>query len=231
MALDNSTVAIAGTNASALEYNSLRGDTQTGWMKPARKVGGVYQDDSWAYSGVSGDTGTVTVSSDGRERYEVGMKVRFKQGGAFKYFEITAVNETTIDFTAGAEYTLVNAAITDLYISHDETPLDWPLKDEIVISGWDFVGGDDSIGVSDSVSFGVTFADRPVVVCTPIGYKTSDPTHIADLSIGMEADDIWVVGPVISTTGFSARLRKETGATFVSGRRYLYSWFARGKLA
>ena len=126
--MDHSTVATAGVNAVALEYNGLRVDKQLGWMKPAIKVGGIYQNDSWAYQGVSGTVGTVTVTSDGRERYEVGQKVRFKQGGAYKYFFVVAITATTIDITAGTDYTLTNAAITDLYISGVDRPLDWPLR-------------------------------------------------------------------------------------------------------
>lgn len=124
--MDHSTVATAGVNASAIEYNSRRVDSQLGWMAPTIKIGSVYQDDSWAYSSVSGTIGTVTVTSDGRTRYCVGQKVRLKQGGAYKYFTIIAVNDTTLDITAGSDYTLTNAAITDLYVAIVVHPLDWP---------------------------------------------------------------------------------------------------------
>jgi len=135
--MDNSTVATPGANASALEYNALRVDAQTGWIKPCLLTGGIYVDDSWTYSSVSGQIGTVSVTSDGRERYEVGMKVRFKQGGSYKYFVITAVNETSISISGGSSYTLTNSSITDLYVSNWRIPLDWPFDDDIYFSDVD----------------------------------------------------------------------------------------------
>ena len=126
--MDHSGAITVGADGLALQYNGLRVDTQLGWMAPCIEAAGVYSEDSWVYASVSGAVGTVTVDSDGRERYPVGAKVRFKQGGSYKYFTIIAVNDTTIDITAGSDYTLTNSAITDLYVAIIEHPLDWPWK-------------------------------------------------------------------------------------------------------
>lgn len=131
--MDQSTVATAGANASAVEYNALRVDSQLGWRVPTILVGSVYQDDSWAYASVSGQIGTVTVTTDATTRYEVGQKVRFKQGAGYKYFIITSVSATSISITGGSEYTLTNAAITDLYISNWISPLDWPMTMQSIL--------------------------------------------------------------------------------------------------
>lgn len=133
----NSTKATAGTNATALEYNALREDMFTGWVAPHYLTGSVATIESWTYSTVTGQVATVTVTSDARTRFEVGMKVRLKQGGAYKYFKMTAVNDTTVEITGGSLYSLTNAAITDLYVSQAVYPVDWPFDQEILFTDVD----------------------------------------------------------------------------------------------
>jgi hypothetical protein len=61
----------------------------------------------------------------------VGMKVRLKQGGAYKYFIVTAIafsTNTDVTLYGGTDYTLTNATITDLYISSSKAPLNFPIN-------------------------------------------------------------------------------------------------------
>lgn len=109
----------AGQNATADHYNALRADIAMGWVDP---------EISASYSALSGQVGTITVDSDATDLFEIGDKIRFKQGGGYKYFYVTDVpSSTTLDITAGSEYTLADAAITDFWISKAVSPVDWPL--------------------------------------------------------------------------------------------------------
>lgn len=64
-------------------------------------------------------------------RYIAGTKLRFKQGGAYKYFYVLtssyAASDTTITVTGGSDYSVANAAITDFYYSYAATPQGHPI--------------------------------------------------------------------------------------------------------
>jgi len=121
----SATNVTAGTNATEDHYNALRADMGTGWVNPEITA---------TYASVSGQIGTITVPTDATTLFEVGDKVRFKQGGGYLYFYITAVASTSLSITGGSEYTLTDAAITDFYVSKWVSPVDWPLAAQPLIT-------------------------------------------------------------------------------------------------
>ena len=78
--------------------------------------------DTWTYA----STTTITIPSDGTITYQKGMKIRFKQGGAYKYLPIKTVAATLLTTFTTSDYSVANAAITDIAYSFYETPLGWP---------------------------------------------------------------------------------------------------------
>ena len=115
----------AGTHATVDQYNGLRADLGTGWVDPEITP---------TYSSVTGQVGVITVPTDATTLFEIGDKLRFKQGAGYKYFVVTAVTSTTLSITGGSEYTLTNDAITDFYLSKWVDPVDWPLADTILLT-------------------------------------------------------------------------------------------------
>jgi len=97
-------------------------DSNGGWYQPFYAVDGNYSDDTWVYA----SSITVTVPTSALTRYEKGMKVRLKQGGGYKYYYITIVTATVITLNGGSDYTVANAAITDLEVSSAESPFGFP---------------------------------------------------------------------------------------------------------
>lgn len=96
-----------------------------GWL-PATlytSAGDSFSTDTWDYL----SSGSVTIPTGGEYRYAKGQKVRFKQGGSYKYFSIIAVTDTTLAFALSSDYSVANAAITDIYVSSGN-PLDFPQK-------------------------------------------------------------------------------------------------------
>jgi hypothetical protein len=118
----------AGINATIDHYNGLRADMGVGWLDPQITP---------TYNAVSGQVGTINVPTNATTLFEVGDKIRFKQGGAYLYFYVTAVTATTLSITGGSEYTLTNAGITDFYMSKWVSPVDWPLARNILITDAD----------------------------------------------------------------------------------------------
>lgn len=82
-----------------------------GWQDPG---------ETWTYASAT----TFTISGDVTSIYEIGDKIRYKQGGAYKYGVITNKSysspNTTITISGEA---ITNATITDNYYSKANSPL------------------------------------------------------------------------------------------------------------
>ena len=87
--------------------------------------------ETWTYaSGSGGGTATFTVSGDKTEKYTVGTRIKLTQT-TVKYFVVAADSvyssgNTTVTITAGSDYTLANAAITNNYHSYVVNPQGYP---------------------------------------------------------------------------------------------------------
>lgn len=78
--------------------------------------------DTWSYASAS----TITIPSDGTQTYAKGMRIRFKQGGGFKYFVAVTVTSTLLTIAVNNDYTVANSAITDISISFAVVPVGYP---------------------------------------------------------------------------------------------------------
>jgi hypothetical protein len=78
--------------------------------------------DSWSYASST----TITIPSDGTTVYQVGDRIRLKQGGAYKYFVVTAVTATLLTVYAGSDNTVANSAITNMAYSRAIKPYGFP---------------------------------------------------------------------------------------------------------
>lgn len=75
----------------------------------------------WAYASAT----TITVPSGATTKYQKGDKIKLTQT-TVKYFYIVAVANTVLTITGGSDYTLVNAAIGDVYYSKASNPEGFP---------------------------------------------------------------------------------------------------------
>jgi hypothetical protein len=78
--------------------------------------------DTWTYASAS----TITVPAGAESLYQKGDKLRLKQGGGYKYYYIIGVADTVLTVTGGTDYTVADAAITDIAYSHQENPIGFP---------------------------------------------------------------------------------------------------------
>jgi len=77
--------------------------------------------ETWTYASAT----TITVPSGAASKYQRGDKIKLTQT-TVKYFYITGVADTVLTITAGTSYTLVNAAISANYYSHEANPMGFP---------------------------------------------------------------------------------------------------------
>jgi len=86
---------------------------ESGWVEVS---------ESWSYASAT----TITIPTDGTTKYKKGMKIRFKQGGAYKYLPIHSVAATLLTTFTTSDYSVANSAITDVAYSFIENPIGWP---------------------------------------------------------------------------------------------------------
>lgn len=84
--------------------------------------------ETWTRTGAN--TFTLSGQGDRRTIYQVGTKLRYKQGGAWQYQVVIAnayaAPTTTVTTTGGSDYNFAVGAITDNYYSYAENPQGWP---------------------------------------------------------------------------------------------------------
>lgn len=78
--------------------------------------------DTWAYASAT----TITVPSGATSIYGSGFKIRWKQGGSYKYAYIVTVASTLLTITGGSDYSVANSAITDVAYSIASNPIGFP---------------------------------------------------------------------------------------------------------
>jgi len=117
ISLDSRTDSLE-SRATALEAS----DTVINTKITGLNNGWVEVTDTWTYASAK----TVTVPTDATLKYRKSMKVRFKQGGAYKYFYTTIVAATLLTFLETTTNTVANAAITDVAYSFVAEPFGFP---------------------------------------------------------------------------------------------------------
>lgn len=100
-----------------MRSRAILGTTDSGWILGC---------DTWLYD--SAESFKIA-GKDVSALFEGGVKIRLKQGGAYKYFySIGAVygTDTVVSVAGGSDYTIANAAITDNYYSYSSNPQGFP---------------------------------------------------------------------------------------------------------
>ncbi len=94
--------------------------------------------ETWTYASAS----TFTVTGDITSYLAKGMKIRWKQGGAYQYAYVVGFSysapDTTVTISVSSDYTLSNAAITDNYYGVADNPIGFPsvFNSAPSTSGW-----------------------------------------------------------------------------------------------
>lgn len=115
-------VTVSNGASSITNGNIADRRVQSGLEATATPADGwVHVTDAWVYASAT----TITVPTDATTEYSVGDKIRLTQT-TVKYFYVTAVTSTTLTVNGGTDYTVANAAITDISYSKAVTPLGFP---------------------------------------------------------------------------------------------------------
>lgn len=100
------------------------------------------------------------------------------------------------------------------------------------IIGWGFTPGAGGNGMTEIISFGVTFSTAPITGGGFIGYKdSSDPTSVTDCSPVSDFGVSLLMSAVRPLSTTQAQFAIAAMATMSATRRFLYTWWAEGVLA
>lgn len=100
-------------------YDAIKTAVETGWIG----LSGAF-----AYASADGSTFVMTPPADLTGLLTPGARLRVVQGGATKFFLVTAVAAGAITIYGGTDYTLANAAITSVDYSPHKAPVGFPLS-------------------------------------------------------------------------------------------------------
>ena len=170
-----------------MSFSGLRTGYLNGFYQPTGTTilnsGWVEVNETWTYASAT----TITVPTDATLTYQKGMKIRFKQGGAYKYFYGKTIAATLLTVTGGSDYSVANSAITDVAYSFIERPFGFPewfnytptlslvtvgngtLQGKFKISGLTvkFYAGF-SLGSTSAMGSGVPLFSNPVTLLSPV---------------------------------------------------------------
>lgn len=80
--------------------------------------------DTWTYASAK----RISVPAGAQSTYPTYFKLRWKQGGAYKYAYAWVETDTVVYIFAGSDYSVANAAITDVAYSIFDLPLGFPVR-------------------------------------------------------------------------------------------------------
>lgn len=99
--------------------------------------------ETWTYASPN----TINIPTGGLLLHKNGMGIRLKQGGAYKYYSNILTADTLLTVTGGTDYTVANAAITDVaYTLSPETAVGFPVTFNCAAPTWDTATIDNGTG-------------------------------------------------------------------------------------
>lgn len=115
---------VAGIKLPVVDESEALPEDQLKWSYLSTLLNGGWIEvaDTWTYASAT----TITIPSNGTLKYQKGMKIRFKQGGSYKYLPVSAVAATLLTTIANNEFSVANATITNKAYSFIELPYGWP---------------------------------------------------------------------------------------------------------
>lgn len=113
------------THAAGAKVGYMWLPVHADFLSEAAETGWIESQDTWVYASAS----TFTISGvDRTSTYQKGTKLRFKQGGGYKYAVVVSSSfstNTTVTIAVNSDYTIANSAITDNDFSYVENPIGW----------------------------------------------------------------------------------------------------------
>ncbi len=180
--------------------------------------------DTWTYASPS----TINIPSDGTTKYKKWMKIRIKQGGAYKYYFASNIASTLITVAVNTSYTVANAPITNIAYSFIDNPYGFPNNFNFTPTGNKFTLGNSTVNAAYTISRGVCkgniFVKYPaasptgtitgqIQVSCPVTPSTKLPTYttVGAASMVDAATALYMCETILNTTLMEIRVINTAG--------------------
>lgn len=141
--------------------------------------------------------------------------------------KITDANVTT-DKIADDAVTPAKAGDLAKAVNRQDNTTDSVVTDQLIQYGWGFIQVGAVSSAHETVTFPVAYDSAPIVVCSFLGKKTSDPTTVGDTT---SLHDATTSAKPYTIAAASFVVYINTEAAFTNNDRAIYSWIAIGTKA
>lgn len=113
-------------------------------------------------------------------------------------------------------------------LRQDDTSNTYQSGNTVTLTGWGVITATAAAGFSEAVTFGVTFAAKPIVIATSGGDAASSSAY----GDGGANVKLFVTAAYsITTTGFTVNCTSRDGTSWSAGNKIFYQWMAIGEIA
>lgn len=150
-----------------------------------------------------------------------------KQG---TYIEVVGIKDDTVvtDITVlgGGGGGGIEGALYDKH--RQDNTSNSVVTDQVVRKGWGYIQGNGSAAASETVTFGITYTDDPIVVASMVGYTSSTPP--TDVTSCISGGNFFITPTDTGATTTQVNITIGSG-TMSSSTYACYSWIAIGSSA
>jgi|GEM_PF-4130763 len=149
------------------------------------------------------------------------------------YFDTLYVSLGAVGALTGTDHIVITPGTSKLVklavLRQDNTTNAYD-NNTVILAGWGYIEGNGTKQLTEAVTFGITFSERPIVILHSLGYNSPAPTHVGGFTGYGATDFPGTTSPSITTTGFNAVLTNLGVNNLAAGSYYGYSWIAIGQL-
>lgn len=121
-----------------------------------------------------------------------------------------------------------NGLVKSAALRQDDTTNTYQKGNTVTLTGWGVITATATPNLTETVTFGLTFTQRPIVIAVSGGDNVSGTlTYGAGTAARNNA---LAIAHTVTTTNFVIRLRSEGGASWTSGDTVFYQWTAIGEM-
>jgi len=137
------------------------------------------------------------------------------------------------DLIVGADnvigHTVINAGTSKLVkfkVLRQDNTSDSYEKSSVILTGWGWIEGDGSPGIVETVTFGITFDQAPIIIGNHVGKHPTETTYPSQTSSNSFAQ-----ADAANTGSLRIVIRTNDSANTLVGENYFYTWIAVGELS
>lgn len=147
--------------------------------------------------------------------------------------KVTASDVIQIGEDNVGDHTVINAGtskLVKLKVLRQDNTTNTYTKDSVLLTGWGYLDVSSVNTANETITFGITFAEKPIVILNASSVSNSAPSDVGTASLGPDNEaKTWAAAPRnITTTTFVVGIA--ANSAFAASKFFSYTWLAIGRL-